>query len=101
MKKLDEATFYNKDQSWYMRQHHEHKRRKLRVIVRRGAYSSTSSAHVQIQDQNTLGWIPLAYLPECEMTAKACYAVRTIQDHEKLTFLEDQRKLLKQAEMLI
>lgn len=101
MKHLDDAVFYNRDQSWYMRQHHEHKARKLRVIIRRGAYSSTSSAVVQIQDANTLSWLPLAYIPEPEMKAEACYALSTIREREKLTFLEDQRNLLKQAEMLI
>jgi hypothetical protein len=101
MKPLDNAVFYNRDQSWYMRQHHEHQNRKLRVIVRRGAYSSTSSAVVQIQDSNTLGWLPLAYVPEPEMKAQACYAVNTIRDNEKQTFLLDQKNLLTQAEMLI
>lgn len=101
MKKLDDAVFYNKDQSWYMRQHHEHKGRKLRVIIRRGAYAETSSAKLQIQDSNNLSWLSLAYIPEPEMKAEACYALSTIRDHEKLTFLEDQRNLLKQAEMLI
>lgn len=101
MKKLDDAVFYNKDQSWYMRQHHEHKGRKLRVIIRRGAYAETSSANLQVQDAATLGWLPLAYIPEVDMQANACYAVSSIREGQKLTFLEDQKNLLKQAEMLI
>jgi chemotaxis signal transduction protein len=101
MKPLDNAVFYNRDQSWYMRQHHEHKSRKLRVIVRRGAYAQTSSAVLQVQDATTLGWVPLAYVPEQDMKAQACYAVNTIREAEKLTFLEDQHNLLQQAEMLI
>lgn len=103
MKPLDNPNFYlnSENQSWFLRQHFEHNGRRLRFIIRRGAYESTSSAVVQIQDANTLGWLGLASLPVTQMKAHGSYVIRDLCQRDKDTFLEDLRELQKMAEMLI
>jgi hypothetical protein len=103
MKPLDQANFYNKDQSWYMKQHFEYKERKLRFIIRRNAYDFQSSAIVQIQDPSNLAWLGLGSIPYTQMKSEACYAFKDLARgvSKPLTFLEDLRALQDIAKMLI
>lgn len=102
MKPLDQANFYNKDQSWYMKQHFEYKERKLRFIIRVNAYDFQSSAVVQIQDPSNLAWLELGSVPYAQMKSEACYAVREVEKGVNvLTFLQDLRALQDIAKMLI
>lgn len=103
MQKLDDANFYNdpRKQSWMLKQHFEHKARRLRFIIECNAYDSQNSAIVQIQDANTLGWLALGSIPNTQMKATGSYVKKELSPLERSTFLEDLAALQKIAEMLI
>ena len=103
MKKLDEANFYNdsRRQSWFLKQHFEHKGRKLRFIIERNAYDSQNSAVVQVQDTNTLGWLGLGSIPNPQIQATGSYVLKELSVQDKANFLKDLKALQKIAEMLI
>ena len=103
MQKLDEPNFYNDQskQSWMLKQHFEHKGRRLRFIIARNAYDSQNSAVVQIQDPANLGWLGLGSIPNPQIQATGSYVLKELSAQDKTNFLKDLKALQKIAEMLI
>ncbi len=105
MHALDEVNIYldAHNQSWRLLQHASHNGRKLRFRIRKGAYEATSSATVEIQDVNTKGWLPLAFIPASQMKSDMHYVCEKL-DHPAnrvSTMMADLKELENKASLLL